>query len=71
MVNAECLAKPIVERSVIFEFEGADRVRDPLDRIALAVRPIVHRINAPFVTGSMVMRMHDAVQDRIAKIEVG
>ena len=56
---------------MIFEFEGANRVGDPFDRIALAVRPIVHRVNAPSVTGSMVMSVHDAIENRIAKIQVG
>ena len=56
---------------MILKFKGADRMRDPLDRIALAVRPIVHRIDAPCVAGSMMMRVHDSIEDRISQVEIG
>ena len=51
-----CLDEPVVERAMVLEFERADRMRDAFDRIALAVRPVVHRIDAPLVAGAMMMR---------------
>lgn len=71
MVDAQRLAEPIVKGSVVFEFESANRVSDPFNRIALAVCPIVHRVYAPSVTGSMVMSVHDSIKDGVAEIEVG
>ena len=56
---------------MILELKGADGMRDPLDRIALAVRPIVHRIDAPCVAGSMMMRVHDSIQNWISQVEIG
>ena len=35
--NVERLDEPVVQRTVHVEFQGADRVGDPLDRVALAV----------------------------------
>ena len=37
-----------------FELERANRVGDFFDVVAKRVRPIVHRINAPFISGAMV-----------------
>ena len=45
---------PIVEWPVHFEFQCAHRMRDPFDIIAERVRPIVHRVNAPFVPGTVM-----------------
>src|SRR5580698_10004655 len=61
----------MVEAPVVLELQGADRVRDPLDGVRLAVRPIVHRVDAPSVAGPMVMRSANPVHDRIAELHVG
>ena len=71
MIDAELFDVPIVERPVIFEFERADGVRDALDGIRLAVREIVHRIDAPFVAGAVMLGVQDAVHDGIAQVEIG
>ena len=41
-----------------------------LDGIALAVGEVVHRVDAPLVPGAMVMRVLDAVEDRVAEEHV-
>ena len=43
---------------------------DPFDVIAQRMRPIVHRINAPFVAGVMVRRVPNAIKHRIAQPDV-
>src|SRR5690606_41369273 len=45
--EAEVLDEPVVQRPVDLELERAQRVRDPFVRIALTVRPVVHRVDAP------------------------
>ena len=55
---------------MVFELQRADGVRDALDRIRLAVREVVHRIDAPLVAGAMMLGVQDAVHDRIAHVEV-
>ena len=69
--NAELLDKPIVEWLVHFEFERADRVCDFFNRIALSVREVVHRIDAPLVACAVVMRELDAVHQWIAQMHIG
>ena len=51
-------------------FVGTQRVRDPFHRIVLAMRPVIHRVNVPFVPRAMVRHIHDAVHDRIAQQDV-
>ena len=53
------------------EFQGADRVGDPLDRVALAVGVVVHRVDAPFVASAVMLGVDDAVHDRVAEQHVG
>ncbi len=70
MVDAKRLAEPVVERTMVLEFKCADRMRDAFDGIGLTVRPIVHWIDAPGVPRAMMVGVHDAVENRIAKIEI-
>ena len=44
--------EPVVKRPMILEFERADRMRDVLDRIRLAVRIVVAWIDLPFRAGA-------------------
>ncbi len=55
---------------MVLEFQGAQRVGDALDRVGLAVREIIARIDAPFVAGARVCRVQDAVQHRVAQVDV-
>ncbi len=70
MIDPKRLAEPIIKGAMVFKLERANRVCDPLDGIALTVSPVVHRINAPLVTGSMVMGVHDTIHHRISQIEI-
>jgi len=49
-----------LERPVILEFERADRMRDALDRVRLAVGKIVARIDLPRRAGTRMRRVDDA-----------
>ena len=64
------LEKPVVERPVIFEFQGANRMRDPFYGIRLAVGKVIGRINAPLIARAMMCRLEDTVHYRIAQVEV-
>ena len=56
---------------MVFELERADGVRDALDGIRLAMREVVHRIDAPFVAGAVMLGVQDAVHHGIAQVEIG
>ena len=70
VIDAERVEIPVVERPMVFVFERAERVRDALDGIGLAVRPVVHRIDAPGVAGALMRGLADPVHDRIAQVDV-
>ena len=55
---------------MILEFKRAERMGDALDRIRLAVGEIVARINAPCLAGARMLGMQDAVEHRIAQVDV-
>ena len=67
---AEVIEQPVVERTLVFELEGADAVGDVLQRVFDRMREGVHRIDAPRVAGVVVRGPLDAVQRRIAQIDV-
>ena len=55
---------------MILEFQRADRVCDSLDRVGLAVRKVVHGINAPLVARAVMLGMQNTVHHRIAHVQV-
>jgi hypothetical protein len=70
VVDAELVEEPVVERPVVLELQRADRVGNALDRVALAVGPVVHRVDAPLVTGAVVGLVADAVHHRVPHVHV-
>ena len=71
MVDAQLVEEPVVERAVDLELQGADGVGDALEGVALAVGPVVHRVDAPLVAGAGVRLVADAVHDGVAQEDVG
>ena len=62
----------VVKGTVHDKLEGADRVRDALEIVALTMCKIVHRIHVPFASGAVVwMRGDDTIHDRVAEVHVG
>jgi hypothetical protein len=55
---------------VRLEFECADRMGHAFDRVGLAVREVVGRVDVPGVAGARVRCVDDPVQDRIAEVDV-
>ena len=55
---------------MILEFERAERVGDALDRVRLAVGEVVARIDVPRRAGARVAGIEDAVEHRVAEIDV-
>ncbi len=69
--DSKLLDVPLVERLMVGELQGTHGVRDLFERIRLAVREVVHRIDAPLVAGAVMLGVEDAVHDRVAHVEVG
>ena len=70
MIDVQLIEKPVVQRAMVFKLQRADGVGDAFDGVALAVRPVVHRVDAPLVAGAVMVGVEDAVHDRVAQIEV-
>jgi hypothetical protein len=66
----EIVEEPVVERPVILEFERAQRMGDVLDRVRLAVREVVGRIDAPRCSGAGMLGVENAIERRVAQIDV-
>ena len=62
--------QPVVERAVVLELERAQGVRNVLDRVRLAVGEVVGRIDAPGVAGARMLGVQDAVDHRVAHVDV-
>ena len=61
----------IVQRTVHFELERTDRVRYALEIVGLSVREIVHRIDIPLATCTVVrMSGDDTIHDRVTEVHV-
>ncbi len=63
---AQNLNEPVVERTVDIEFKRANGMGDPFNRVALSVRKVIHRVDAPFVAGAVVGGILDPVQNGVA-----
>ena len=49
-----------------FEFEGTNGVRNFFNRIALTMGKVVHGINTPLVSGTVMLGVQDSIENRIA-----
>ena len=70
VIEIEFLNQPIVKRSMILEFQRTDRMSNPFERIAVTVREIVKRIDAPLVSGPMMFGMSDTIEQGVSHIHI-
>ena len=68
--HRQVLDQPVVKRPMILEFQGTDRMAHPLDRIRLPMREIVGRVDMPRVAGARMRAVQNAVEHRVAHIDV-
>src|SRR5690606_14906942 len=70
-IDIELLYEPVVQLPVWNELQGTDAVGNFFDGVGLAMRKVVHRINAPLVAGSVMVRVLDAIHNRVAHVHIG
>ena len=68
--DGDVVHDPVVKRAVVLIFQGAERVRDALERVLDRMREVVHREDAPFRALAVMVDVADAVNDRIAHVEI-
>ena len=61
---------PVVQRPMTIELKRAQAVRDALDGVTLAVRPVVRGVQHPLVAGAVMRLVTNAIHDRIAQLHV-
>ena len=64
------LNEPIIQRFMIFKFQRAYGMRNAFNRIRLTMSKIVSGVNTPLITGLMVMRFTDTIQNRVAQVHI-
>ena len=70
IVEAQFNQEPVVQRTVSFEFQRTDRVGNAFNPVGKRVRKVIHRVDAPFVAGTVVGAVLNTVDDRIAHVHV-
>mmetsp|Transcript_6365 Transcript_6365/g.20289 ORF Transcript_6365/g.20289 Transcript_6365/m.20289 type:complete len:293 (-) Transcript_6365:580-1458(-) len=73
LVQPQGVQQPVVrpvDRLALPELEGAERVRDVLERVDDAVGVVVGRVDAPLVAGARVRVEEDAVRRRVPERRV-
>src|SRR5688500_10472073 len=56
--------------AIVVELQGADRVCQALNRFRLTMRVIVHRVNAPLTTRTMMVHVENSIHNRVAQTKV-
>ena len=69
-LGLQLFEKPLVERAMILEFHRANGMGDPLDVIGLSVGPVVGWIDGPGIARTVVGFAPDAVEHRVAHVQV-
>src|SRR4051794_12459708 len=64
------LKEPVVERPVILKLEGADGMGHAFEGVRLPVREVVIRVDAPGGPGARMDDVQDAVDHRVAQVDV-
>ena len=61
---------PVIKRTVILEFQCTDRMCDSFDCILDRMSEVIHRINAPGVSGSVVSHVSYTVDNRVTHVHI-
>mmetsp|Transcript_5508 Transcript_5508/g.13223 ORF Transcript_5508/g.13223 Transcript_5508/m.13223 type:complete len:548 (-) Transcript_5508:1450-3093(-) len=67
----QVVQQPVVEGALVLELQRADAVGDALQRVLDRMREGVHRVDAPCAAGGVMLRVLDAVERRVAQVDVG
>jgi hypothetical protein len=62
--------KPVVQRSLVLELEGAERVARLFDGVALAVREVIAQVDVSGRAGARTAGVENTVDDGLAQVEV-
>ena len=69
--RCQLIQKPIVKRPMNLKFQRTDRMSDSFEIVTLSMSKVVHRIDAPPITGSMMATVDNPVHDRVTHQHIG
>ena len=69
--DADVVQHPVVQTTVILKLQGTQRMADAFNRIRNTVGKVIHRVDAPLVTGLMMMDETHPVQHGITQHHKG
>ena len=70
VLKANVVNNPIVQWTMVFKFDGAQGMGDAFQSILNWMSIVIQRIDAPFVTLTMMMCMNDTVDCRVTQVHV-
>ncbi len=69
--DGDVVQHPVVQRAMVFKFQRAQGMGDAFQCVGNAMRVVVHRVDAPRVAGANVVSAADAVNHRVAQVDIG
>ncbi len=71
VINAQRVEHPVIQFAVVVKFQRAYGMRDALDGVGDAVGEVVHGVDAPLVSRTVMLGMPDAVQRGVTHDHIG
>ena len=68
--NGDVVDDPVIQRTMGLKLQGTQGMGDTLQGVLNGVSEVIHGIDAPLVAGAVVRHVLDAVDGRVAHIEV-
>ena len=68
--DGDIVHDPVVQRAVVLILQRAETVRDALQRVLNRVGEVIHREDAPVRALTVMLNVADAVEHRVAHVEV-
>src|SRR6185295_7929105 len=68
--DAKVFYEPVIQMTIIVELQGTHRVCYAFDRIRLSMRIIVHRVNTPLTTRTVMVQVENSIHDWISQTKV-
>ena len=69
--NGDVVQHPVIQATVVLEFQRTQRVSNAFQRIADAVGEVIHRVDAPLAAGLVMIGKLNAIDNRIAHYNKG
>jgi hypothetical protein len=70
MENFQSIKEPVIKQTMVFKLKRAKGMRNFFNGIRYAMSIVIHGIDTPFIACPVMRRALDAVDNRIAHIDI-